>query len=331
MEFDGSINDIAAYKNCAIYSRVSSKMQVGKGHVSLETQTTSCRDFADSNNLTVIRTAGETASASRNGNRGALSDLLKLKNTVIIVFDVSRFSRSLMNALTLINKFRSNNNIIWFVHENISSESPDLVIHLERAEEEGKAIGRRMSDAKKEKARRGYHTSGHIPYGKTGIKTDSGTILEDNEHEKNILKFVRTCMRAPVNLNDLNNSLRRIVDDVRIVDDEPVLGFDKDGETLVNVLRDPLNGKEIAYNLNDYGVQARVGDWTSAKVYNLKKYFKNIGDENEIENEVEVENENENEVANTMINIDKNTFDQILEYQKNIATLLSSMKLGDNN
>ena len=262
-------NLVNEFKKCIIYCRVSSIEQSGENHISLEAQQNVCKDFADSNGLKPSQIITEVASAARVVKKRHINNIVKNnKNTVIIIYDVSRFSRNMEHGSELLRHLHRNNNIVWFVNENVRSDSKNFIKFIKDTEIESKAIGRRVKTAIREKKRLGFHI-GVAPFGYKLKKKRGGNVLEENEEEKKVVNFIQICQRAPININNLNQALRLIVPDPIVVDETPIIAENNDGDE-IDIMNNKITDNDIAGFLNEYKVYKRERNWTSAKIKNIK-------------------------------------------------------------
>lgn len=135
-----------------IYVRVSSKIQ--KDGISLSVQEAFCREFCQCKNWKVIRTIREVVSAKDPCRQTELQRVSEKKfsnPTMLVVYNISRFSRNVSKGLDLVRKMRDNRLILVSSTEvvDLSSASGEynLINLLNAAELESKLISMRVSDA----------------------------------------------------------------------------------------------------------------------------------------------------------------------------------------
>ncbi len=103
------------HNNAVIYTRVSTSMQ--ESNFSLETQLTKCKLCAVSNKLNVVREFGGTYESAKSDDRIHFQEMLNFvknkKNKIgyIIVYDYSRFSRSGIGGISIVDDLKQNHNI----------------------------------------------------------------------------------------------------------------------------------------------------------------------------------------------------------------------------
>lgn len=285
------------FKKCIIYCRVSSMDQTGENHISLEAQQNVCKDFTNDNRLKPSQIITEVVSAARNVKKRHINNIVKNnKNTVIIIYDVSRFSRNVEHGTELLKHLHKNGNVVYFVNENIRSDSNNFIKHIQDAENESKAIGRRVSNAIREKRRLGFHI-GIAPFGYKLKKVRGGNLLEEYEEEHKVVDFIQICKNTPINMRTLNQSLRLIVPNPIVVDETPIIGENENGDE-INIMNDKLSNYEIAEFLNEYEVYKRGSKWTSSKINSIKI----------IDNLPGI---NEDNSSGTMIPVEENVFNNM--------------------
>ena len=96
-------------KACVIYTRVSTKEQA-ENNQSLETQLKWCNDYAKRNSIPVLEYFGGTYESAKNDERKEFKEMIDFvkksnnKISFIIVLSLDRFSRSGVNALSIMDK-----------------------------------------------------------------------------------------------------------------------------------------------------------------------------------------------------------------------------------
>ena len=135
------------------------------------------------------------------------------------------------------------------------------------AEEESKAIGRRVSEALKEKKRRGFFTGCKAPYGYVIQLCDGGKKLALNKQEQKVIKFINKCREVGTSAKRINSLMRRIAPDFD--PDEPIVLYfkEQEGKRLV----EPLTHQAIADLLNENNVLRRGAVWKANSVRLISK------------------------------------------------------------
>ncbi len=195
-----------------IYIRVSTQQQTGPNHVSLETQETMCREFAEKNKIELYENnkiigvvdglmKDEGMSGKYIEERGIIT-LLKFLNRgdIIIVYDSSRLIRNTMQALLLDEEFKNKGIKIKSVTQNFLSneqESPEnnllkTVIYA-MSQWEVEKISSRVKDAFNMKKQKKEHI-GRVPF---GYKIVDKILIEEPE-EMEILKEIYVLRMTPI-------------------------------------------------------------------------------------------------------------------------------------
>lgn len=193
-------------KNCYIYTRVSTSMQVDG--FSLEAQKEKLRKYAEFQEFTV---AGEYSDEGKSGKniegrpefQSMLNDIADGKDNVeyVLVFKLSRFGRNaadVLNSLQLMQDYGVN---LICVEDGIDSskDSGKLMISVLSAvaEIERENILVQTMEGRKQKAREGKWNGGFAPYGYKLVEGEL-KIAEDEAEIIRIIydKFIHTTMGA---------------------------------------------------------------------------------------------------------------------------------------
>jgi DNA invertase Pin-like site-specific DNA recombinase len=229
--------------------------------VSLQAQESICSKFAHKNNLKVNSVYKEVHSAFTKAPN-VLSTVIELKNCTIIISDVSRFSRSVKVGTDMAKIAFKNNNQLVFIQEKLACSSivdlPILTQYLQKTESESKTIGLRVKKAHTYLIDNGLCRGGHYPYGYNVI--DRRAIK--NQHEQDILQFIRACQQKRIVSDDLNNMMINITN---IRPHVPIECYDKDSN-VVAIITQRLTNREIADLLNSYSVTKRGLAWNFGSV-----------------------------------------------------------------
>lgn len=257
--------------NCVIYTRVSTDHQ-GKFGVSLAEQEKACRDYAKSNGWNVQTVISEVASAKEMSNQKLLNQFVRSKptDTVLLVYDVSRFSRNVVQGLNLARKLLDHNVQLRTVKDEFDMTAPsgeyNFTNLLNHAEYEYKRITEKVKATKAFQKTRGYQY-GTPRYGKAVTK-DKNNIRKftDNNQEQNVIRFVQLLKTRGTNIKDINYALRRIIPDA------DAICLENDAETITE--HGGLSWGNVLQLLHDYDIKNRQGeDWTLSAVMRLRRYF----------------------------------------------------------
>jgi DNA invertase Pin-like site-specific DNA recombinase len=263
-------------KHISVYTRVSTGKQSTDLKMGLETQRELCNSFIEkhyTNHKIDIKYYSDIGSSYKTNK--TLADMKQMiykldKNTLILIFDVSRLGRSNKMIMPILKTIKSKNSFVLSVSEKLiyGQTLKSNKLFLEKVNE-SKKMSDLLSIRTREiqtyiKKRGGY--VGKPPFGYKIIKNSQGIpILAENKEEFKLI-------------------------------DEIV----KLGEKYKTY-------KEIAEEMNNKNLLHKNKLWTHYKIkIILHKFYPehkniNILIENQIENQIEIENENENENQNISI------------------------------
>jgi site-specific DNA recombinase len=174
-------------KSAAIYARVSTQSQARDG-TSLDTQVSSCRDYAAQHGYTVVKAIAEDASGARL-DRAGLSEIRDLAEAgqlqAVVVHDPDRLSRSLAHLMLLTEEFERRRVELLFVNSP-REDTPEgnMLFGLKGlfAEYERSKITERTRRGKERRARDGKILgAGVSPYGYTYVPGEGKYILQEDE------------------------------------------------------------------------------------------------------------------------------------------------------
>ena len=246
-----------------IYCRVSSAHQNSPDNVSLQAQEVECNTFAIKCGWTV-RTIRKDIHSAFKSKPPELSQLLKGTNQVIIIYDVSRFSRSRALGQEMIDNALQNANTLMFVKENIRVNSyvsaKSINSYLMVTEQESTLISERIRNSKKYLRDNGMYQGGYVPYGMK--KQLQNKVLIKDAHEQNIIAFIRYTRRAVISAETLNKLMAAILH-VKVLETRIVCIDENGNENSAGV---SLSYKDIAALLNDYNITKRGREWTTSSV-----------------------------------------------------------------
>ena len=257
---------------CIIYCRVSSFIQAGNS-TSLEAQEYNAKALAAERGYRVKQICKEVRSAY-NSTMTTLHDILSTsRNTAVIMHDVSRFCRNVVDGLKMLNVALVRNNTLVFVADSLTITNANKSACMDQftrllkgAEVESCRLGERIKTAQKYLRDTGKYSGGSVPYGLQVKRSPNhyvdGTLIE-NESERQIMAFIAICKKAVISTDDLNSHMRKITTVVPYVN---IQCYDKDQVTPLKTINTPLTNSEIADLLNDYHVTKRGRVWSAAMV-----------------------------------------------------------------
>ncbi len=162
------------FKNCAIYTRVSTDMQTEKEFSSCEAQEEKIKSFiASQNNWQVFKVYSDAGYSGANINRPALQelfqDLKKEKIDIILSYKIDRLTRSPKDFYQLIEFFEQSKIDFISITERFDTSTPSgrllRNIILTFAQFERELTSERTRDKLLERAKKGMWNGGRVPFG----------------------------------------------------------------------------------------------------------------------------------------------------------------------
>lgn len=269
-----------------IYARVSTKKQGNYlgGHASLECQRTFCRNYARNKKWTVEKIVSEEYSARDMDKMKCLRSLLNVMRdgSILLFYNLSRFSRNTRQALNLIEKLKSRGITLVSAQEDIDTSTAfgrqTLRSQLSSAEYESDVIGERVRRVREFKKSLGGHV-GSVPYGyKTEAKEveHEGNLVMIKEvaqdtYERKVIRFILEAYRCRLSSDELTSLMMEIK---TCRDSYPIVFYDEEGDVIDHLKPKSLTHTEIATLLNNYEVTRRGKVWTSSSVSTIvSKYL----------------------------------------------------------
>ena len=257
-----------------LYTRVSTN---GQGSESLDAQKQICLNYLNSKGLTISGSFQEVCSAY-NGNQRILNGIIDShKNCMIVILNVTRFSRNVVNGLDMIRRANNNRINIHFIEEGLDSSNKHhshlIRVKLSESQLESETISNRISGINKILQDKGWQF-GVPEYGKKSKLVDGTRKFLNSKSEKSIIDFIVTA-RNGVSCRVLNNKLKKIDPSF-----PPIHFYDDDGVSRINHFdkSQTLTFQEIADLLNDYDITKRGKPWSASSVNNVYNSSMNMGD-----------------------------------------------------
>jgi len=178
------------FKQCAIYTRVSTDIQAEKEFSSCESQEEKIRAFVKSqDNWQIAKVYTDAGYTGANTNRPALQELLEdikqKKIDIILSYKIDRLTRSPKDFYQLIEIFEENNVSFISITERFDTSTPAgrllRNIMLTFAQFERELTSERTKDKLLERAKKGLWNGGNPPYGYE--KKDKKLIINKKEAE----------------------------------------------------------------------------------------------------------------------------------------------------
>lgn len=219
-------------KNAIIYCRLSksnkkdNEVSTGKNNEkSLDSQENECVNFCKDNNLKVLKVVREICSAYANHKKNKQIELEKIldnitSNDVLIVWEISRFSRNIIDGTRRINIIRSKRSGIYIVNDRcgypMTCEYSDIIRRIIYAQQESDIISERIRRSIRTKRDIGSYIGSFAPYGKKIIRDNNNILkLETNDYEQSIIKEIIEYYDNGKNYDEIfeilkkNNTLKR--------------------------------------------------------------------------------------------------------------------------
>lgn len=155
----------------AVYIRVSTTEQQQEG-ASLPAQEALCRAECERRGATSV-TVYQDAQSAKDTNRPALqsliADVAARKFRLCVIYDLTRLSRDLLDAISLMRQFDAGGCEVVFLNDPVDTATPtgELFFHLKGAlaQFERRQIGQRVRTVKERMVADGKRANGAIPYG----------------------------------------------------------------------------------------------------------------------------------------------------------------------
>lgn len=250
------------------YARAST----GKQTMSIETQEKLIADYIRKHRFVLKSKISEIERGSRND---IASHLRGSSAQNFIVYDVSRFSRSEVEANSAIKKvFREYKKLrIHFIHEEIvltkknfkagEAEYIKFQAAIKAAQQESADISRRVRCSKEHLKNQGKYSGGYVPY---GLTVNEEKRFEFHPYEIKVVEFIDLCLEARHRTDDeINAALKELAPNC-----DDTIHF-KSGDEWTGYSTEPMEFKEIAENLCFYGIKKRGRNFTVSSVKTVKR------------------------------------------------------------
>jgi len=187
--------DKKQFKQCAVYTRVSTDLQAEKEFSSCEAQEEKIRSFVKSqNNWQVFKVYSDAGYTGANTNRPALQELLEdikqRKIDAILSYKIDRLTRSPKDFYQLIEFFEQYKVDFISITERFDTSTPAgrllRNIMLTFAQFERELTSERTKDKLLERAKKGFWHGGITPY---GYKRENKKLVI-NKKEAGIIKLI---------------------------------------------------------------------------------------------------------------------------------------------
>jgi len=247
---------------CVVYCRVSSASQNHTSSVSLHAQEVECNRVAARCGW-VVRCIRKDIHSAFRSIPPELQNLIAGHRQTIIIYDVSRFSRSLSMGKAMMTTALANGNNIVFVQEKITVDSPQsafaIIPFLVETQKESIRISERVRNSKKYLRDNGMHQGGIVPYG----FEQRGRMLHEDEDEQDVVNFIRYCRTEGIESDKLNELMSQI--SRYNMDEHPIACYDERNDAVCQLTM-TISHAAVAKLLNDYGVSKRGVQWNGGNV-----------------------------------------------------------------
>lgn len=177
-------------KTAVIYARYSSDNQTEQ---SIEGQLRVCQDYAERNNIVILKTYIDRAMTGTNDNRPDFQQMIKdsanKEFEYIIVYKLDRFSRNKYETAKNKKILKDNSVKLLSAMENIPDTPEGIILEslLEgMAEYYSAELAQKVKRGMKETRLKGNFTGGHIAY---GYKVENHKVVIDEEKAK-VVRFI---------------------------------------------------------------------------------------------------------------------------------------------
>ena len=253
-----------------VYTRISApQSKFNNKFLSLENQRIECIKAIDNNNETVFF---EEVVSGRNIYKQ--KELMKIfnnfSNCKLYIYNISRFTRDLVNGLQYLQVAKKLNITIYFVESELNTgnrkHSRRIIRDLLKAREESNDISDRVKDSIKIRKMLGIPI-GRTEYGKKSIQVNGKRKLVDDEFEQKTKKFIKRA-RHTQSCREMNQLLNNLIPNNK----DPIVFIDTDGSIIKRFKKNNhLNFQEIADLLNSYNIKKRGKEWTKNNVTSVYK------------------------------------------------------------
>lgn len=253
-----------------IYCRLSSPNQamINNFHVSIENQLEYCRNYCSTNNFSIVQEVHEIKSAR---DMNYLYELKRIgesnSNLNLVIYNITRFSRNILQGLQYIQAFTSKNITIHFVEENAKSNH-HLDLHrirlgLSQSEYESDTISNRVKANNIVLRNKGWKF-GQAPYGKEVTMIHGVRTFIVSKYESNVISFIKAARIGTCSVMALNKLLKNIIPNNK----EPIEFWDDSTGTQITRFDKSytLTFGEIADLLNSYNIFNRSNLWSASSV-----------------------------------------------------------------
>lgn len=259
------INDkslIILKSKAIIYARSSTKKQndlMTNSH-SLEIQTSNCIKFCFENNINIDKIETEIISARNSKKQKILLNIINTnKNILLIVFDISRFSRNIFDGMNMLHKCIDNNITLYLLKDNMYIRDLNDITRfnnlLLNAHAESDAISFRIKKSIEFRKSNGIFF-GKRKFGYDIITENNKKKLKINENEQKIIELILILKYGGFKIK-INNLIMFLTNDKLKIEMDNVILFGN------------YENIDIVYFLNLHNITYKNKVWTCAILNNI--------------------------------------------------------------
>lgn len=196
MNLVNQLNNINITQSAIIYVRCSTKIQNNPymNGMSHDVQINACNTYCANNSLNVISTVSEICSARYGENQKMLLETINnYENINLVVYDITRFSRSIPDGTSFINDCINRNITIHYIKENVKVSNQRemclIIPYLMASQNESDNISNRVKESIKFRKELGSHF-GKPKFGYAKILENNIFKLIRNGKEQLIIQFI---------------------------------------------------------------------------------------------------------------------------------------------
>jgi len=209
-------------KNAIIYQRLSSTQpnQYNLGKDSLDSQKNICEKFCQSNGLVIKYSKMEIGSAYNNNLEGIKFCIKKLdKGDILVVCEISRFSRNILLSSKLLEQITKKNCFIYAIKENVwyynnfdnthRPENTTFINYIVQAQTEAANTSTRIRRSIEFRRNRG-DTFGRPRYGMKIVRTNGIRKFVHDEDECKIISLIMELLNKNKNPREIADNLNQL-------------------------------------------------------------------------------------------------------------------------
>jgi DNA invertase Pin-like site-specific DNA recombinase len=245
-----------------IYTRSSTKKQndlITNSH-SLEIQTSNCSKFCFENNIDIIKIETEIVSARNSKKQNVLLNIINTnKDILLLVFDISRFSRNIFDGMNMLQKCMNNNITLYLLKENMYVRDLNDITRfnnlLSNAHAESDAISFRVKKSIEFRKSNGVFL-GKRKFGFDVITDNNNKKLKINENEQKTIELILILKFGGLK-NKIDDLITFLINDKLKIDMSDIILFGN------------YENSDIAYFLNFHNIIHKNKEWTTQNVNSI--------------------------------------------------------------